>query len=243
MPLALEPERPVLALCAVMALPPLLDGVAAELENEIGPVGSRGPVYRFDYTSYYEEEMGGELCKQVLAFADLVPPHRLAELKGRTMEIERRLALEDGGGGLRRRANIDPGLLSEGSLVLATAKYGCTPRSPCCSSAAATARSPGPTPTTGAGRCRLSCWGCGATCWRDGGKGGESLEGRRGNQLAAGGRRSASGTNGLGSSPVYMCPGRIRRLSPCCSMTWAAQPAMRLATKIGVYRGIGIPIM
>ena len=124
MPLALEPERPVLALCAVMARPRLLDGVAAELQNEIGPVGCRGPVYRFDYTSYYEEEMGGELCKQVLAFADLVPPHRLAELKGRTMEIERRLAHEDDGGGLRRRANIDPGLLSEGSLVLATAKYG-----------------------------------------------------------------------------------------------------------------------
>ena len=124
MPLALEPELPVLALCAVMARPPLLDGVAAELENEIGPVGRRGPVYRFDYTSYYEEEMGGDLCKQVLAFADLVPPHRLAELKGRAMEIERRLGLEDGGRGRRRSANIDPGLLSESSLVLATAKYG-----------------------------------------------------------------------------------------------------------------------
>ena len=125
MPLALEAERPVLALCAVMARPPLLAAAAADLEKEIGPVGRRGPVYRFDYTTYYEEEMGGDLCKQVLAFADLVPPHRLAELKGRAMEIERRLALEDGsGGGLRRSANIDPGLLSEGSLVLATAKYG-----------------------------------------------------------------------------------------------------------------------
>lgn len=124
MPLALEPECPVLALCAVMAWPPLLEGVAADLEKEIGPVGLRGPVYRFDYTSYYEEEMGEELCKQVLAFADPVPPHHLAELKGRTMEVERRLALKDGDGCLRRRANIDPGLLSEGSLVLATAKYG-----------------------------------------------------------------------------------------------------------------------
>ena len=90
MPLALEPGRPVLALCAVMARPPLLDGVAADLEKEIGPVGHRGPAYRFDYTSYYEGEMGGELCKQVLAFADLVLPHRLAELKGRAMEIEMR---------------------------------------------------------------------------------------------------------------------------------------------------------
>ena len=124
MPLAVEPERPVLALCAVMARRPLLDGVAADLEKEVGPLGPRGPVYRFDYTSYYEREMGGELCKQILAFADLVPPHRLAQLKGRTMEIERRLAVDDGSGGRRRRANIDPGLLSEGSLVLATAKYG-----------------------------------------------------------------------------------------------------------------------
>ena len=124
MPLALEPGRPVLALCAVMARPPLLDGVAADLEKEIGPVGHRGPAYRFDYTSYYEGEMGGELCKQVLAFADLVLPHRLAELKGRAMEIEMRRAVADGSGGMQRCANIDPGLLSESSLVLATTKYG-----------------------------------------------------------------------------------------------------------------------
>ncbi len=124
MPLAVEPERPVLALCAVMARRPLLAAAAADLEKEIGPLGPRGPVYRFDYTSYYEREMGGELCKQIIVFADLVPPHRLAGLKERTMEIERRLAVDDGSGGRRRRANIDPGLLSEGSLVLATTKHG-----------------------------------------------------------------------------------------------------------------------
>lgn len=124
MPLSVGPARPVLALCAVMARRRLLDAVAADLEREIGPVGHRGPVYRFDYTSYYEREMGGELCKQIFAFSDAVLPHRLAELKGRAMEIERRRSVAEGGGGMQRRANIDPGLLSESSLVLATTKYG-----------------------------------------------------------------------------------------------------------------------
>ena len=124
MPLSVEPARPVLAVCAVMARSRLLETVAADLEEEIGPVGHRGPVYRFDYTSYYEREMGGNLCKQVIAFADPVVPHRLAELKGRAMEIERRRTVADGSGGMQRRANIDPGLLSESSLVLATTKYG-----------------------------------------------------------------------------------------------------------------------
>ncbi|MFM1824379.1 MAG: hypothetical protein RI967_2645 [Planctomycetota bacterium] len=43
--------------------------------------------------------------------------------------------------------------------------------------------------------------------------------------------------------PAYSASGRMMRLFACCSITCAHQPVMRLATKIGVYCGTGIPMM
>ena len=46
--------------------------------------------------------------------------------------------------------------------------------------------------------------------------------------------RSASGMYFKSVGPVYSDRGRINRLLPCCSSTWAAQPETRLKAKIGV---------
>ncbi len=45
---------------------------------------------------------------------------------------------------------------------------------------------------------------------------------------------SASGMYFKSVGPVYSDRGRINRLLPCCSSTWAAQPETRLKAKIGV---------
>lgn len=45
------------------------------------------------------------------------------------------------------------------------------------------------------------------------------------------------------AGPVYTLSGRINRLLACCSITCAHHPLIRLATKIGVYCGTGIPIV
>ena len=55
--------------------------------------------------------------------------------------------------------------------------------------------------------------------------------------------REAADVHFLPVGPVYKDSGRISRLSPCCSMTWAHQPVIRLATKIGVYCGTGMPMV
>jgi len=47
--------------------------------------------------------------------------------------------------------------------------------------------------------------------------------------------RSSIGIQWAGyTGPMYSARGRMRRLSSNCSMTWAAQPAMRLMAKMGV---------
>jgi hypothetical protein len=94
----------------------VLDGVVPQLESLLGPVRSRSLRIRFDYT-YYEREMGRGLSKILFAFERLVDPGDLPGLKVRTNDLERTYAVR----GLRA-VNLDPGILSEGNVVLASAK-------------------------------------------------------------------------------------------------------------------------
>ncbi|RJX33145.1 MAG: DUF4416 family protein [Desulfarculus sp.] len=72
----------------------------------------------FTWTDYYEPEMGAGLVRRLAAFQRLVEPQGLAGVKGLCQEVEAGLSHEG-----RRRVNLDPGLLSKDSLVLATHKY------------------------------------------------------------------------------------------------------------------------
>src|SRR5579859_863480 len=54
---------------------------------------------------------------------------------------------------------------------------------------------------------------------------------------------SSSCTYFTSLGPTYSARGRIRRLLPNCSRTWAVQPEMRLHAKMGVSRSMGTPSM
>lgn len=71
----------------------------------------------FSFTHYYDREMGPGLLRQTVSFVDLVAPDTLADIKLATNALEQRFAV-----GGKRTINIDPGLLSEERLVLATGK-------------------------------------------------------------------------------------------------------------------------
>ena len=71
----------------------------------------------FVYTSYYDKEMGPDLLRQVCSFLNLVPPDRLPDIKLATNQLEVELS-----GAGKRTINIDPGILSEERLILATGK-------------------------------------------------------------------------------------------------------------------------
>ncbi len=123
MPIDLQQTQPVALICAMMAgSETLLAEARSELETRLGAVRRASAVYDFDFTSYYVGEMGEGLRKQLLCFAELVDPAVLAEVKLQTVELERQMG-EESEGEIHRRANIDPGLVSIESLVLATTKY------------------------------------------------------------------------------------------------------------------------
>ena len=71
----------------------------------------------FDYTDYYNAEMGENLVRRFLAMEKLIKPEALPDIKLATNEIEDKLALDS-----RRQVNIDPGYISKAHLILATGK-------------------------------------------------------------------------------------------------------------------------
>ncbi len=71
----------------------------------------------FDFTGYYEAEMGGSLIRRFITFEKLISPERLPEIKGMTNAIEKELVEKD-----NRRVNIDPGYMAQAHLILATGK-------------------------------------------------------------------------------------------------------------------------
>ncbi len=89
-----------------------------DLESLFGPADyERGPI-PFTYTSYYDAELGAPIARRLLGYERTVSQDGLAAAKRATNALERKYARTDG----RRTCNIDPGLLTQERLVLATGK-------------------------------------------------------------------------------------------------------------------------
>jgi hypothetical protein len=93
--------------------------VAAILMDRFGPLDMVSPWLAFDFTSYYESEMGKDLHRRLFVFKRLIQQDQLAAIKLFTNRIEQRYVQ---GEDHRRRVNIDPGYLLFERFVLATGK-------------------------------------------------------------------------------------------------------------------------
>jgi hypothetical protein len=87
------------------------------IEKTWGALDFLSEVRPFDYTSYYEKEMGRPLYRRWASFRELVPQDQLADIKWQALDIEKRWVSNQ-----RRRLNLDPGLITAERLVLATGK-------------------------------------------------------------------------------------------------------------------------
>ncbi|MFW6081030.1 MAG: DUF4416 family protein, partial [Desulfosalsimonas sp.] len=97
--------------------PGLIAPVADRLTEKFGDIDLTSNWLRFDYTNYYEPEMGTGLVRRIMAFKQLIAQDTLADIKHQTNEIEKEFT-----SGKRRRVNIDPGYLVRERFVLATGK-------------------------------------------------------------------------------------------------------------------------
>lgn len=88
------------------------------LEKNFGPIEMQSPNMDFFFTDYYDSEMGSRPQRYLLLFRNLVDPSDLAGIKIRTNELEKLFATAEG----NRHVNLDPGVLSLSSFILATCK-------------------------------------------------------------------------------------------------------------------------
>jgi len=96
----------------------LLAQAQSALAEGFGTVTAKSEEIPFNFTDYYEKEMGPNLIRQWLAFQDLVEAEQLVDFKQTTHTLEKRFL----GPNAKRRVNLDPGLLSLHNLVLASTK-------------------------------------------------------------------------------------------------------------------------
>jgi hypothetical protein len=116
------PKPAKLMMSLISAEDKLMMKAMEDLKSIYGEVDLISDLLPFNFTRYYDEEMGSPLFRRFVAFKDLVPREALADIKKRTNGIEERYSR----GGCRR-VNIDPGVISAGNVVLATTK-GCAHR-------------------------------------------------------------------------------------------------------------------
>jgi hypothetical protein len=120
-----EPSKPprVKLICGMISARRELFAQAQQaLAGQFGPVDIASEVVDFDFTSYYDQEMGHPLYRQFVSFAQLVCPDVLAEAKLSTNAIEtqfRNLGQPDSP---PRPINLDIGYIEPAKLVLASMK-------------------------------------------------------------------------------------------------------------------------
>ena len=99
----------------------LLDRFRDALVGEYGPIDMGSDIFPFDYTDYYEEEMGPLLVRRLFAFENHIDAGTIADIKLKTIEMEKELT-RSANTDVARVVNFDPGYVDLAKFVLATTK-------------------------------------------------------------------------------------------------------------------------
>jgi hypothetical protein len=112
-----EPQSVKVFVGILLALPSTLPELRVLLAEQLGPVDSESQLLEFDYTNYYEPEMGPDLKRIFLGFHRLASADVLVDLKLFTNRVESNFAVNG-----KRYVNMDPGYLTAARVVLASTK-------------------------------------------------------------------------------------------------------------------------
>jgi hypothetical protein len=91
--------------------------VVSELVGKYGAVDLASSWLPFNFTTYYNNEMGTPLFRRLVAFKQLIDQVSLADIKLFTNDLENEHSIDG-----KRMVNIDPGYLLHERFVLATGK-------------------------------------------------------------------------------------------------------------------------
>jgi len=114
----LKPFQPVLPFVGILfRKSPQLETALEQIEKYLWPLNSFSPKIDFNYTRYYDREMGSGIIRMWAGSHRLADPSNLTEWKLATDKIEREM-MEHG----NRVVNLDPGFVALSKAVLASLK-------------------------------------------------------------------------------------------------------------------------
>lgn len=111
------PEKAVLFAGALFSDPEVVEPAFAMLVEAFGDFLLASPPLKWNYTDYYDQELGTPIKRRYVFFRSIIDPSFLVEAKRITNEIETEF-LHSGS----RRINLDPGYLTLAKVVLASGK-------------------------------------------------------------------------------------------------------------------------
>jgi hypothetical protein len=115
-----RPEKPVpakLVIGVFLKEKNLISFVGKDLIEAFGPSDMVSRWFPFDFTTYYEKEMGAPLFRRIFVFQTLIKQHALPEIKIFTNQLELKYSKNN-----KRTINVDPGYMLRERFVLATGK-------------------------------------------------------------------------------------------------------------------------
>lgn len=118
MSVPLAPEKAKLVVAVIINGKTNFDELLALLSQKFGEAERLSPWYDFDFTTYYEPEMGAPLYRRFIVFKEPVAQETLPGIKLWTNGIENSFLNQNG----KRRVNLDPGYLTLERFILATGK-------------------------------------------------------------------------------------------------------------------------
>ncbi|MEA1963798.1 MAG: DUF4416 family protein [Candidatus Aerophobetes bacterium] len=89
------------------------------MSQRFGSIDFKSSLLLFNFTSYYEKEMGKGLKRKFVSFKKLINPAKIVEAKLFTNKLEKKFLYPHSH---NRCLNLDPGYLTFSKIVLATTK-------------------------------------------------------------------------------------------------------------------------
>jgi hypothetical protein len=115
------PFKPVKLICGIIAArDDIFSRSITHLIANFGSIDFSSELIKFEFTDYYEKQMGEGLKRQFISFEKLIAPEILCDAKIQTNLLEDEIQKEFGSP--KRAVNLDPGYMTASALILATAK-------------------------------------------------------------------------------------------------------------------------
>lgn len=116
----IDTPQPVKLICPVIyTSSQSRENILSILEYNFGKIDYVSSDTVFDYTDYYNDEMGENLKRFFAGFEPLIDPEDIVDMKIRTNQLEQKWSCPETGA---RRVNIDPGYIESSKLILASTK-------------------------------------------------------------------------------------------------------------------------